>query len=171
MLRLFTCYLLIFCGGCLFPGSPGKGGAADPVFQENAARELCRTHMLEVRIAENWQTLRDELQYQTLELSLPGRIANQSAVPSGADFQEARKALHTAQLFLQELTAPDTATARKLLHSRSAELLDMEFAELASVLFAKEQETAALAEALQAEPDAPALRVQIAHMLLKVLGK
>ncbi len=158
MLRLFTCYLLIFCGGCLFPGSPENRHAADPVFQEEAAREKCRANMLEIRIAENWQMLRDELHYQTLELSLPGRIANLSAVPSGADFQEARKTLHLAQLFLQELTAPDAESAKKLLRTRSAELLDMEFGELAATLFAREQEKNALAEALQTDPGHPALR-------------
>lgn len=161
MLRLFTCYLLIFCGGCILPGASGGLGGGDPVFEESAARELCRANMLEVRIAENWQHLREELQYQTLELSLPGRIANLSAVPAPAEYQEIRKILHIAQMFQQELTAPDTQTARELLRTRSGELLDMELAELAAILQAKEQEISALTEALQTDPDAPELRKKL----------
>lgn len=158
MLRLFTCYLLIFCGGCLLPVRQGGIQSTDPVFRESAAREKCRSHLLEVRIAANWQAIRDELQYQTLELSLPGRMATLSAIPAPAEYQEARKALYSAQFFLQELTAPDTESARKFLRSRSGELLTMEFAELAAVLLAREQEITALSEALQTEKNAPALQ-------------
>ena len=158
MFRLFTLYLLIFCGGCVLIVHPAGEHSTDPVFQESTAREKCRENLLDIRIEENWQTIRDELRHQTLEHSLPGRLANLSAVPTPAEYQEVRKALHSAQLFLQELTAPDTTAARQYLRDRSAELLTMEFAEVAAVLLAKEQETAALSEALQLEQNAPALR-------------
>ncbi len=158
MFRLFTLYLLIFCGGCALHIRPAEDHGADPVFKESAARVKCRENLLDIRVEENWQTIRDELQYQTLEHSLPGRIANLSAIPSAAEYQSVRKALHTAQLFLQELTAPDTASARQFLRTRSAELLDMELAELTAVLLAKEQEASALAAALQTEKNAPALQ-------------
>ena len=168
MFRLFTLYLLIFCGGCALIPHPEGEHRSDPVFRESAAREKCRENLLDIRIEENWQIIRDELRHQTLEHSLPGRLANLSATASSGEYQEIRKALHSAQLFLQELTAPDTTSARLYLRTRSEDLLNMEFAELAAILLAKEQETAALSEALQLEKNAPALRQALAAAQLEL---
>lgn len=163
MFRLFTLILLIFCAGCTVSVPTAENHATDPVFKESTARQKCRENLLDIRIEENWQMLREELQKQTLEHSLAGRVATLSTVPDAVEYQSVRKALHTAQLFLQELTAPDTATARHLLRSRSAELLDMELAELTTLLFAKEQEINALEEALKKEENAPALQQELAR--------
>jgi len=159
MLKIFAFCALLFCGGCLSTDTSADGSAAG-VVPVSAARRTCRENMLEVRTAENWRQIRDELQKQTLQIAIPGRLARLTGTDGTRE--EARRALYLAQLYLQELTAPDTAAARKLLARRSEELLDMEFSVLAGRIFAAEREIAALEDVCSADPQAkvPAERLR-----------
>ena len=150
MLKIFAWSVLLFCGGCLLPETGSGRSGADSVIPIAEARAKCRGNMLEVRTAENWRKIRDELQKQTLQLELPGRLARRTGTDGTRE--EARQSLYLAQMYLQELTAPDTGTARKLLARRSAELLELEFAVLTARILAGEREAAALEDACNADP-------------------
>ena len=152
MLKIFAFCALLFCGGCLAPDGGRQEMPSAGVFPVSEARRLCRKNMLEVRTEENWRQIRNELQRQTLQLAIPGQLARLTGTDGTRE--EARRALYLAQLYLQELTAPDTAAARRMLVRRSEELLDLEFDILSARILAGEREAAALADVCSADPQA-----------------
>ena len=152
MLKIFAFCALLLCGGCFLSAPEKKDQSSDTVIPVPEARRLCRENMLEVRTEENWRQIRDELQRQTLQIAIPGRLARLTGTDGTRE--EARKALYLAQLYLQELTAPDTAAARRMLARRSEELLDLEFDILSARILAGEREAAALEDVCRADPQA-----------------
>lgn len=146
MLKLFALTVLILLAGCRGPEDrtdfPASAAGTLPV---RTAREICSRAMLDVRTAENYQRLQREHREETLQFRLPGEIAR--CRNSHGQTAEVQRMLDLAQMYLQELAAADTPSARKMLRRETARLLFREFDELAVRLLAGEKLLCAIEDA------------------------